>query len=182
MMYWSRAMFIFSNRRNILWPATGQHGSQQQAAANPPAPVIQPIRFTEPRLPPSAFYSGEPQLCHPFFSQMLIIHLASTFCISHGGIQGCLCDYFARGKSGQLGNDWSRDFRVMLPFKLFLMSSERFLIGLLLAETRHIFLQSCDREIKRSKTIQLNFARWRQSVAGMPRHNGTCFYTDFLSI
>ncbi len=41
---------------------------QRTTAANSPAPTIpdQADRFIEPRLPPPAFYSGEPQLCRSF--------------------------------------------------------------------------------------------------------------------
>ncbi len=41
---------------------------QRTTAANSPAPTIpdQADRFVEPRLPPPAFYSGEPQLCRSF--------------------------------------------------------------------------------------------------------------------
>ncbi len=41
---------------------------QRPTAANSPAPTIpdQAGRFIEPRLPPPAFYSGEPQLCRSF--------------------------------------------------------------------------------------------------------------------
>lgn len=43
--------------------------TQQQAVTNPSAPVIQSIRSMEPRFPPPAFYSGEPQLCRPFLAK-----------------------------------------------------------------------------------------------------------------
>ncbi|XP_026099788.1 protein LDOC1-like [Carassius auratus] len=37
--------------------------------ANPPAVVDQSTRSPEPRLPPPAFYSGEPQLCRSFLAK-----------------------------------------------------------------------------------------------------------------
>ncbi len=44
---------------------------QRPTASNSPAPTIpdQAARFIEPRLPPPAFYSGEPQLCRSFLAK-----------------------------------------------------------------------------------------------------------------
>ncbi len=44
---------------------------QRPTASNSPAPTIpdQVGRFIEPRLPPPAFYSGEPQLCRSFLAK-----------------------------------------------------------------------------------------------------------------
>ncbi len=44
---------------------------QQPTASNPPVSSIpdQAVRLTEPRLPPPAFYSGEPQQCRSFLSK-----------------------------------------------------------------------------------------------------------------
>ncbi len=44
---------------------------QRPTASNSPAPTIpdQAARFIEPRLPPPAFYSGEPQLCSSFLAK-----------------------------------------------------------------------------------------------------------------
>ncbi len=44
---------------------------QQPTASNPPASTIpdQAVRFIEPRLPPPAFYSGDPQQCRSFLAK-----------------------------------------------------------------------------------------------------------------
>ncbi len=44
---------------------------QQPTASNPPASAIpdQAVHFIEPRLPPPAFYSGEPQQCRSFLAK-----------------------------------------------------------------------------------------------------------------
>ncbi len=44
---------------------------QQPTASNPPVSSIpdQAVRLTEPRLPPPAFYSGEPQQCRSFLAK-----------------------------------------------------------------------------------------------------------------
>lgn len=44
---------------------------QRPTASNPPAPTIpdQAGRVIEPRLPPPAFYSGEPQQCRSFLAK-----------------------------------------------------------------------------------------------------------------
>ncbi len=42
---------------------------QHPPAPNPPASVDQIVHSTEPRLPPPAFYSGEPQLCRSFLAK-----------------------------------------------------------------------------------------------------------------
>ncbi len=44
---------------------------QRPTASNSPAPTIpdQAVRFIEPRLPPPAFYSGEPQQCRSFLAK-----------------------------------------------------------------------------------------------------------------
>ncbi len=44
---------------------------QQPTESNPPASAIpdQAVRFIEPRLPPPAFYSGEPQQCRSFLAK-----------------------------------------------------------------------------------------------------------------
>ncbi len=44
---------------------------QRPTASNPPAPTIpdQAVHFIEPRLPPPAFYSGEPQQCRSFLAK-----------------------------------------------------------------------------------------------------------------
>ncbi len=43
--------------------------AQQPPTSNPPVSVDQTVRSAEPRLPPPAFYSGEPQLCHSFLAK-----------------------------------------------------------------------------------------------------------------
>ncbi|KAL0148088.1 hypothetical protein M9458_056628, partial [Cirrhinus mrigala] len=43
--------------------------TQQPSMPDPPAPVDQTARTAEPRLPPPAFYSGEPQLCRSFLAK-----------------------------------------------------------------------------------------------------------------
>ncbi len=42
---------------------------QHPPVPNPPASVDQIVHSTEPRLPPPAFYSGEPQLCRSFLAK-----------------------------------------------------------------------------------------------------------------
>ncbi|KAI2643080.1 Retrotransposon-derived protein PEG10 [Labeo rohita] len=43
--------------------------TQQPSRPDPPVPVDQTARSAEPRLPPPAFYSGEPQLCRSFLAK-----------------------------------------------------------------------------------------------------------------
>lgn len=46
--------------------------AQQPPAPKPPVAVDQIVRSTEPRLPPLAFYSREPQLCRSFLAKCFL--------------------------------------------------------------------------------------------------------------
>ncbi len=77
---------------------------QRSTASNPPAPAIpdQAVRLIEPRLPPPAFYSGEPQQCRSFL--VFTIHLPPTIVVSYRGIEDSIRHHTALWTGSSLGN------------------------------------------------------------------------------
>ncbi len=79
---------------------------QRPTASNSPAPTIpdQAGRFIEPRLPPPAFYSGEPQQCRSFLAKCPRHHLPPTVVVSYRGIEDSIRHHTTLWTGSSLGN------------------------------------------------------------------------------
>ncbi len=123
---------------------------QRPTASNPPAPTIpdQAVRFVEPRLPPPAFYSGEPQQCRSFLAK---------------------CSLYISLQPSSFPTEESK-----IAFVITLLSGRAALWGTTVWEQK---LPCCTSFQSFSEEISpLNSALWRQSAGGIQKRSGICFF------
>lgn len=149
---------------------------------NPPhavPPADHSACFTEPRLPPPAAYSGEPQLCHFFLAKCSLFFALqpSSFPTEESKVTFVIT--LLSGQAALCGN---KDISVAHHFSPSTTSSKWCLMGQSQAERQPECWWTCVKVTRLLLIIPLSSACWLQSVIGKLRHGGTCFWINWPTV
>ncbi len=156
---------------------------QRPTASNPPAPTIpdQAGRVIEPRLPPPAFYSGEPQQCRSFLAKCsLYISLQpSSFPTEESKIAFVIT--LLSGRAALWGTTvWEQKLPCCASFQLFSEEIRKVFDRAASGREAARLLAELWQEIGASLISPLNSALWRQSAGGTQKRSGICSFMDSL--